>query len=144
MNSGAEAVETAIKLARKWGQTVKGVPADQGEILVFDNNFHGRTTTIVGFSSSPQYREGFGPVAGGYRLLPFGDADAVAAAMNERTIAILVEPIQGEAGIVIPRRASPPAPRDHPRASSTSRRGRDSVWAGHWRALRLPARWDSP
>jgi len=102
MNSGAEAVETAIKLARKWGQTVKGVPAAQGEILVFDNNFHGRTTTIVGFSSSDQYREGFGPFAGGYRLLPFADADAVAKAMNERTVAVLVEPIQGEAGIVIP------------------------------------------
>jgi ornithine--oxo-acid transaminase len=102
MNSGAEAVETAIKLARKWGQTVKGVPADQAEILVFDNNFHGRTTMIVGFSSSEQYREGFGPFAGGYRLLPFGDADAVAAAMSDRTIAVLVEPLQGEAGIVIP------------------------------------------
>jgi len=102
MNSGAEAVETAIKLARKWGQTVKGVPADEAEILVFDNNFHGRTTTIVGFSSSAQYREGFGPFAGGYRLLPFGDADAVAAAMTDRTVAVLVEPIQGEAGIVVP------------------------------------------
>ncbi len=102
MNSGAEAVETAIKLARKWGQTVKGVPADQAEILVFDNNFHGRTTTIVGFSSSEQYRNGFGPFAGGYRLLPFGDADAVAAAMTDRTVAVLVEPIQGEAGIVVP------------------------------------------
>ncbi len=102
MNSGAEAVETAIKLARKWGQTVKGVPADEAEILVFDNNFHGRTTTIVGFSSSAQYREGFGPFAGGYRLLPFGDAAAVAAAMTERTVAVLVEPIQGEAGIVVP------------------------------------------
>lgn len=102
MNSGAEAVETAIKLARKWGQTVKGVPAEQAEILVFDNNFHGRTTTIVGFSSSAQYRDGFGPFAGGYRLLPFGDADAVAAAMTERTVAVLVEPIQGEAGIVLP------------------------------------------
>lgn len=102
MNSGAEAVETAIKLARKWGQTVKGVPADQAEILVFDNNFHGRTTTIVGFSSSEQYRNGFGPFAGGYRLLPFGDADAVAAAMTDRTVAVLVEPIQGEAGIVLP------------------------------------------
>ncbi len=102
MNSGAEAVETAVKLARKWGQTVKGVPAAQGEILVFDNNFHGRTTTIVGFSSSAQYREGFGPFAGGYRLLPFGDADAVRTAMNERTVAVLVEPIQSEAGIVVP------------------------------------------
>jgi len=78
------------------------VPAAKGEILVFDNNFHGRTTTIVGFSSSEQYRDGFGPFAGGYRLLPFGDADAVAAAMNERTVAVLVEPIQGEAGIVLP------------------------------------------
>jgi len=102
MNSGAEAVETAIKLARKWGQTVKGVPAEQAEILVFDNNFHGRTTTIVGFSSSEQYREGFGPFAGGYRLLPFGDAGAVAAAMTDRTVAVLVEPIQGEAGIGVP------------------------------------------
>ena len=102
MNSGAEAVETAIKLARKWGQTVKGVPAADAEILVFDNNFHGRTTTIVGFSSSEQYRNGFGPFAGGYRLLPFGDADAVAAAMTDRTVAVLVEPIQGEAGIVVP------------------------------------------
>lgn len=102
MNSGAEAVETAIKLARKWGQTVKGVPAAQSEILVFDNNFHGRTTTIVGFSTNDQYREGFGPFAGGYRILPFGDADAVEAAINERTVAVLVEPIQGEAGIVLP------------------------------------------
>lgn len=102
MNSGAEAVETGIKLARKWGQTVKGVPAADAEILVFDNNFHGRTTTIVGFSSSEQYRNGFGPFAGGYRLLPFGDADAVAAAMTDRTVAVLVEPIQGEAGIVVP------------------------------------------
>jgi len=102
MNSGAEAVETGIKLARKWGQTVKGVPAGQGEILVFDNNFHGRTTTIVGFSSNEQYRDGFGPFAGGYRILPFGDADAVAAAMNERTVAVLVEPIQGEGGIIVP------------------------------------------
>jgi ornithine--oxo-acid transaminase len=102
MNSGAEAVETAIKLARKWGQTVKGVPAAQGEILVFDNNFHGRTTTIVGFSSNDQYREGFGPFAGGYRILPFGDAGAVAAAMSDRTVAVLVEPIQGEGGIIIP------------------------------------------
>jgi ornithine--oxo-acid transaminase len=102
MNSGAEAVETAIKLARKWGQTVKGVPAGESEILVFHNNFHGRTTTIVGFSSNDQYREGFGPFAGGFRLLPYGDADAVEAAMSPRTIGVLVEPIQGEGGIIVP------------------------------------------
>ena len=102
MNSGAEAVETAIKLARKWGQTKKGVPADVGEIVVFENNFHGRTTTIVGFSSSEQYRDGFGPFAGGFRRLPYGDAAAVAAAIGPRTVAILVEPIQGEGGIILP------------------------------------------
>ncbi len=102
MNSGAEAVETALKLARKWGQTVKGVPDSEGEILVFDENFHGRTTTIVGFSSHAQYREGFGPFAGGFRILPYGNADAVAAAMTERTVAVLVEPIQGEGGVVVP------------------------------------------
>ena len=102
MNSGAEAVETAIKVARKWGHTVKGVPDTESEILVFVENFHGRTTTIVGFSSHEQYRFGFGPFAGGFRMLPYGDADAVAAAMNEKTIAILVEPIQGEGGIIVP------------------------------------------
>jgi len=102
MNSGAEAVETALKLARKWGQTVKGVPDTESEILVFDENFHGRTTTIVGFSTHAQYREGFGPFAGGFRVLPYGDADAVAAAMSERTIAVLIEPIQGEGGVVVP------------------------------------------
>ena len=102
MNSGAEAVETAIKAARKWGQTVKGVPASASEILVFDNNFHGRTTTIVGFSSNDQYREGFGPFAGGFRRIAYGDLAAVEAAMNDRTVAILVEPIQGEGGIIVP------------------------------------------
>ncbi len=102
MNTGAEAVETAIKAARKWGYTVKGIPADEAEILVFDGNFHGRTTTIVGFSSDEEYRFGFGPFTPGFRLLPYGDADAVAAAMNDRVAAVLVEPIQGEAGIVIP------------------------------------------
>jgi ornithine--oxo-acid transaminase len=102
MNSGAEAVETALKLVRKWGHTVKGVPDTQSEILVFEENFHGRTTTIVGFSTHEQYRFGFGPFGGGFRILPYGDRDAVAAAITERTIGILVEPIQGEGGIIIP------------------------------------------
>ena len=102
MNTGAEAVETAIKAARKWAYSVKGVPADMAEILVFEGNFHGRTTTIVGFSTEAGYREGFGPFTPGFRVLPYGDGDAVAAAMNPNVAAILVEPIQGEAGIVIP------------------------------------------
>jgi ornithine--oxo-acid transaminase len=102
MNTGAEAVETAIKASRKWGYTVKGIPEDEAEILVFDGNFHGRTTTIVGFSSDEEYRFGFGPFTPGFRLLPYGDADAVAAAMHDKVAAVLVEPIQGEAGIVIP------------------------------------------
>lgn len=102
MNSGAEAVETALKLARKWGHTVKGVPDTVSEILVFDENFHGRTTTIVGFSTHEQYRFGFGPFAGGFTILPYGDAEAVARAISDRTIAILVEPIQGEGGIIVP------------------------------------------
>jgi len=102
MNTGAEAVETAIKAARKWGYKVKGVPEDRAEIIVCENNFHGRTTTIVGFSSEPQYRDGFGPFAPGFRLIPHGDLDALEAAITDRTVAFLVEPIQGEGGIVVP------------------------------------------
>jgi ornithine--oxo-acid transaminase len=102
MNSGAEAVETAIKIARKWGYDVKGIPDGLAEILVFDGNFHGRTTTIVGFSTEPLYQRGFGPFTPGFRILPYGDADAVEKAMNPNVAAVLVEPIQGEAGIVIP------------------------------------------
>lgn len=102
MNSGAEAVETAIKMARKWGYTVKGVPRDQAEIIVFDHNFHGRTTTIVGFSTDEQYKDGFGPFTPGFRVVGYGDLDAVQLEMNPNTVAVLVEPIQGEAGIVIP------------------------------------------
>ena len=102
MNTGAEAVETAIKAARKWAYTVKGVAEEEAEILVFDNNFHGRTTTIVGFSSEPQYRAGFGPFTPGFQILPFGDIEAVRAAIGPNTAAVLIEPIQGEGGIIIP------------------------------------------
>ncbi len=102
MNSGAEAVETAIKAARKWGYEIKGVADGRAEILVFSGNFHGRTTTIVGFSDEAQYRDGFGPFTPGFRLLPYGDLEAVRAAMNENVVAVLVEPIQGESGIIVP------------------------------------------
>jgi len=102
MNTGAEAVETAVKAARKWGYTVKGIEEDKAEIIVFDGNFHGRTTTIVSFSSDPDYRFGFGPFTPGFTILPYGDLEAVKAAMNPNVCAILVEPIQGEAGIVSP------------------------------------------
>ena len=102
MNTGAEAVETAIKAARKWGYTRRGIAEGQAEILTFEGNFHGRTTTIVGFSTEEAYRSGFGPFTPGFRTLPYGDAQAVATAMNPNVVAVLVEPIQGESGIVIP------------------------------------------
>src|SRR3954451_5892941 len=102
MNSGAEAVETALKVARKWGYEVKGVPADRAEIIVCDGNFHGRTVAIVGFSTDPQSRDGFGPFAPGFKVVPYGDADALEAAIGPNTVAFLVEPIQGEAGVIIP------------------------------------------
>ncbi len=102
MNSGAEAVETAIKAARKWGYKVKGIAADQAEIIVCSNNFHGRTTTIVGFSTEEQYLDGFGPFTPGFKVIPFGDAEALAGAITANTCAFLFEPIQGEAGILIP------------------------------------------
>jgi ornithine--oxo-acid transaminase len=102
MNTGAEAVETAIKAARRWGYQVKKIAQDRAEIIVAENNFHGRTTTIVGFSSDDSYREGFGPFSGGFRPVPFGDAQAVERVITENTCAVLIEPIQGEAGIVVP------------------------------------------
>ncbi len=102
MNSGAEAVETAIKTARKWGYKIKGIPEGKAEIIVCANNFHGRTVTIVSFSTDEQYRDGFGPFTPGFRVIPFGDASALRAAITPNTCAFLVEPIQGEAGIVIP------------------------------------------
>lgn len=103
MNSGAEAVETAIKAARKWAYKVKGVPEGKAQILVAEGNFAGRTTTIVGFSSEAQYRDGFGPFAPGFANVPFGDAKALETAITPNTAAFIVEPIQGEAGIVVPR-----------------------------------------
>lgn len=102
MNSGVEAVETALKAARKWGYTAKGIPADQAEILVLANNFHGRTISVVGFSSERQYRDGFGPFAPGFKQVPLGDAGALRAAITPNTCAFLLEPIQGEAGVLIP------------------------------------------
>ncbi len=102
MNTGAEAVETAIKAARRWGYRRKGIPDGQATIIAFENNFHGRTTTIVGFSSEPAYRADFGPFAPGFVLVPFGDLAAVRAAMTTNTCAVLVEPIQCEAGVIIP------------------------------------------
>ncbi len=102
MNAGAEAVETAVKAARKWGYTVKGIPQDQAEIFVFDGNFHGRTTTIVGFSTDDDAKAGYGPFTPGFKVLPYGDIDAVREAMHDNVAAILVEPIQGEGGVIIP------------------------------------------
>ncbi len=102
MNSGAEAVETAIKAARRWGYRNKKIPADRAEIIVFENNFHGRTTTIVGFSSQQSYRDGFGPFAPGFGIVPFGDADALRSAITANTCAVLIEPLQCEAGVIIP------------------------------------------
>ena len=102
MNTGAEAVETAIKTVRKWGYEVKGVPADRAEILVCENNFAGRTTTIVGFSSEPRYREGFGPFGPGFRIIPYGDVEALERAITPETVGFLVEPIQGEGGVIVP------------------------------------------
>jgi ornithine--oxo-acid transaminase len=102
MNTGAEAVETAIKVARKWGYQVKGVPAGRATIIVADGNFHGRTTTIVSFSTDPDARDDFGPYTPGFRIVPYGDISALAAAIDDTTVAVLLEPIQGEAGVLVP------------------------------------------
>lgn len=102
MNTGAEAVETAIKVARKWGYEVKGVAPGQANIVVMEDNFHGRTTTIVGFSTDPESRDGFGPFSPGFRVVKYGSAEAIREAIDENTVAVLLEPIQGEAGVLVP------------------------------------------
>jgi ornithine--oxo-acid transaminase len=102
MNSGAEAVETALKLARKWAYQVKGVPRHQAEIIVCENNFHGRTISIVTFSTEPLYRDDFGPFTPGFKVVPYGDAKAIAEAISPNTAAVMIEPIQGEAGVIVP------------------------------------------
>jgi ornithine--oxo-acid transaminase len=102
MNSGAEAVETAVKTARKWGYQKKGIPADRAEIIVCEDNFHGRTTTIISFSSEPQYREEFGPFTPGFKMIPYGDSEALRSAITPNTAGFLVEPIQGESGVKFP------------------------------------------
>src|SRR3984893_5393381 len=102
MNTGAEAVETALKVARKWGYVTRGVPHDEAVIVVFDGNFHGRTTTIVSFSTDPDARASFGPYTPGFRVVPYGDAAALADALDPNVVGVLIEPIQGEAGVVVP------------------------------------------
>jgi ornithine--oxo-acid transaminase len=102
MNSGAEAVESCIKAVRKWGYKAKGIPDGKAEIIVCENNFHGRTITIVGFSTEPQYRDGYAPFTPGFKIIPFGDAQALEKTITPYTVAFMVEPIQGEAGIIIP------------------------------------------
>src|ERR687893_303188 len=102
MNSGAEAVETAIKVSRKWGYRVKGVPDGRATIVVAENNFHGRTTTIISFSTDPEARADYGPYTPGFRTVPYGDVAALEAAIDDTTVAVLLEPIQGEAGVLVP------------------------------------------
>src|SRR5256885_4456100 len=110
MNTGAEAVETAIKAARRWGYRVKGIARDRAEIIVAEGNFHGRTTTVISFSTEPEYRDGFGPFTPGFRAVPFGDLAAIERAITPNTAAVLIEPIQGEAGILVPPAGVPIAP----------------------------------
>ncbi|MGI5137549.1 MULTISPECIES: ornithine--oxo-acid transaminase [unclassified Streptomyces] len=112
MNTGAEAVETAVKTARKWGYRVKGVPAGMAKIVVAGNNFHGRTTTVISFSTDPQARADFGPYTPGFEIVPYGDMTAMRAAVTENTVAVLLEPIQGEAGVLVPPAGYLPAVRE--------------------------------
>ena len=142
MNTGSEAVETALKTARKWGYKVKGIPADKAEIIVCAGNFHGRTITIVSFSSDEQYRDGFGPVTPGFKIIPYGDIEALRSAITPNTCAFLVEPIQGEAGIVMPPGRVPSrSSRALPPESRAAYAGRNSIWTWpHRQTLCLYAR----
>ena len=167
MNTGAEAVETAIKVARKWGYDVKGVPADQARIIVASGNFHGRTTTIVGFSDDPDARGGFGPFTPGFVTVPYGDLAALEAAIDDHTVAVLLEPIQGEGGVVIPpdgylrgvrelctrRTCCSPPTRSSPASAVPARRSPATTrtscrtctcWARRWAAASSPSRRSSP
>jgi ornithine--oxo-acid transaminase len=112
MNTGAEAVETAVKTARKWGYRVKGVPAEMAKIVVAGNNFHGRTTTVISFSTDPEARADFGPYTPGFEIVPYGDLTAMRSAVTENTVAVLLEPIQGEAGVLVPPAGYLPAVRE--------------------------------
>lgn len=112
MNTGTEAVETAVKTARKWGYRVKGVPAEMAKIVVAGNNFHGRTTTVISFSTDAEARADFGPYTPGFEIVPYGDLTAMRAAMTENTVAVLLEPIQGEAGVLVPPAGYLPAVRE--------------------------------
>ncbi|MFF3329294.1 ornithine--oxo-acid transaminase [Streptomyces sp. NPDC002888] len=112
MNTGTEAVETAVKTARKWGYRVKGVPAEMAKIIVAGNNFHGRTTTVISFSTDPEARADYGPYTPGFEIVPYGDLTALRAAMTENTVAVLLEPIQGEAGVLVPPAGYLPAVRE--------------------------------
>ncbi|WP_086792410.1 ornithine--oxo-acid transaminase, partial [Streptomyces thermovulgaris] len=112
MNTGAEAVETAVKTARKWGYRVKGVPREMAKIVVAENNFHGRTTTIISFSTDPGSRADFGPYTPGFEIVPYGDLTAMRSALTENTVAVLLEPVQGEAGVVVPPAGYLPAVRE--------------------------------
>ena len=143
MNTGAEAVETAVKTARKWGYRVKGVPDGQAKIIVADGNFHGRTTTIVRFSTDEEARADFGPYTPGFVIVPYGDLAAMEArAIDDNTVAVLLEPIQGEAGVLVPPAGLPGGcARGDPRAQRAVDRGRDPVRPGPYRRdLRLRAR----